>query len=82
MDEEVVVLYRCQNNTNKRNCPCCEAENEADESYCFFCGTSLIKHAAIAEPQASNESNTWKWVVGIVAAAAVAAIAILAVASL
>ena len=80
VEEEVVVLYRCNKSTQKRACPCCEAENETDESFCFFCGTALTQTAVIRTGPTEKPDNSWKWIVGIVAAAVVATIALIAIA--
>ena len=81
MEEEVVVLYRRNKNILKRVCPCCEAENETEESFCFFCGTALTQTAVIRTGPTEKPDNSRKWIVGIVAAAAVvAAIVLVAIA--
>ncbi len=80
VDEEVVVLYRCTRNASVRSCPCCEAENETDERFCFFCGASLteLAYATQANGTGKRRKNGWIWAIGMVAAAGIAASIILA----
>lgn len=79
MEEEVVVLYRYNKTIHKKCCPCCEAENETDEDFCFFCGATLDSDNSSLSAPAKKADSSKKWVIGIVAAAVIIAAAAIAI---